>query len=187
MIKIHPFFHEILGETQRPLELVFIILFALITTLFSFVFYNDFISTLPLLNQSILMLLAIDITGGVIANLTYGTDQYYSTRKKARLLFIGIHIQPMLIFLFANLPLWIGFVLWLYTIFCALVLEHLKNHPSQKVFAGFDLFIGIVILFTFQKSLTPFVIFLMLMFLFKVLYSFSVNHYSGGGYESKFQ
>lgn len=184
MIKIHTFFHEILGETQRPVELAFIISFALITTTFSFIFYNDFLSSLPMINQLILLLLTIDITGGVIANLTYGTDQYYSERKKARLIFIGIHIQPMLIFLFTNLPLWIGLVLWFYTIFCARVLEYLKNHPSQKVFAGFDLFIGIVILFALQSSLTPFVTFLMLLFLFKVLYSFSVNHHSGGSHDS---
>ena len=177
MIKIHTFFHEILGETQRPIDLVFIILFALITTTFSFIFYSDFLRLLPILNQVILLLLTLDITGGVIANLTYGTNQYYSTRKKARLIFISIHIQPILIFLFTNLPLWIGFILWVYTLFCALVLEYLKNHPSQKVFAGFNLFLGLVILFAFQSSLTPFVTFLMILFLFKVLYSFSVNHY----------
>jgi hypothetical protein len=177
MIKIHTFFHEILGETQRPIELVFIILFALITTTFSFVFFSDFLRLLPILNQVILLLLTIDITGGVIANLTYGTNHYYSTRKKARLIFIIIHIQPILIFLFTNLPLWIGFILWVYTLFCALVLEQLKNHPSHKVFAGFDLFLGLVILFAFQSFITPFVTFLMILFLFKVLYSFSVNHY----------
>jgi len=177
MIKIHTFFHEILGETQRLIDLVFIILFALITTTFSFIFYSDFLRLLPILNQVILLLLTLDITGGVIANLTYGTNQYYSTRKKARLIFISIHIQPILIFLFTNLPLWIGFILWVYTLFCALVLEYLKNHPSQKVFAGFNLFLGLVILFAFQSSLTPFVTFLMILFLYKVLYSFSVNHY----------
>jgi hypothetical protein len=183
MIKIHKFFHEILGETQRPIELLFIILFALVVTTFSYFFYYDFLSTLPLINQVILILLTIDIAGGVIANLTHGTDQFYAKRKNARLIFIAIHIQPILIFLFTNLPLWIGLILWAYTIFCALILEWLKEHPSLKVFAGFDLFVGLVILFVFQSSLTPFVTFLMFLFLFKVLYSFSVNHYCGDSNE----
>lgn len=179
MIKIHKFFHEILGETQRPIELLFIILFAVVVTTFLFFFYYDFLSTLPLLNQVFLLLLTIDIAGGVIANLTRGTDLYYAKRKNARLIFIAIHIQPILIFLFTSLPLWIGFILWAYTIFCALILEWIKNHPSLKVFAGFDLFVGLIILFAFQSALTPFASFLMILFLFKVLYSFSVNHYSG--------
>lgn len=184
MIKIHKFFHEILGETQRPVELSYIILFALVSTTFSFVFYYDFLRTLPLFNQLILLLLTIDITGGVIANLTHGTDQYYSHRKKARLLFIAIHVQPILIFLLTSLPLWVGFVLWAYTIICALGLERFKNHPSQRVFAGFSLFIGLMILFGFQSLLTPFVTFIMMLFLFKVIYSFSVNHYLGDSNDS---
>lgn len=183
MIKIPKFFHEILGENQKKIELIFIILFAALSTTFLFIFYYDFLSTLPLLNQGILLLLTLDITGGVIANLTYGTDQFYSKRKKTRMVFIAIHIQPILIFLFTKLPLWIGLILWAYTIFCAIILERLKNHPSQKVFAGFDFFVGLVILFGFQSSLTPFVTFLILLFLFKVLYSFSVNHYNGDAYE----
>lgn len=183
MIKIHKFFYEILGENQKPIELIFILLFAVLSTTFSFIFYYDFLNNLPLLNQGILLLLTLDITGGVIANLTYGTDKFYSKRKKARMIFIAIHIQPILIFLFTKLPLWIGLILWAYTIFCAIMLELLKNHPSQKVFAGFNFFIGLVILLGFQSVLTPFVTFLILLYLFKVLYSFSVNHYYGGAYE----
>lgn len=183
MIKINKFFHEILGETQKPIELIFILLFAILSTTFSFIFYSNFLNELPLLNQGILLLLTLDITGGVIANLTYGTDQYYSKNRKARIVFIAIHIQPLLIFLLAGQTLWIGIILWIYTFLGAMTLERFKNHPSQKVFAGFILFVGLVILFGFQSLLTPFVSFLMLLFLFKVLFSFSVNHYSGVAYE----
>ena len=179
MIKIPKFFHEILGETQKKTELMGIILFSLISTTFLFIFYRDTLGLLPLLNQAILLLLTLDITGGVIANLSFGTDRYYAERKNARLVFIAIHIQPLLMFLFAKLPLWIAFILWGYTIICAFALEKLKKHPSQKVFAGITLFIGLGILFIFETSLTTFDSFLMLLFLFKVLYSFSVNHHLG--------
>ena len=179
MIKIHRYFHEILGENQKPIELLFIFLFAVLSTIFSFILYYDFLNNLPLLNQGILLLLTLDIAGGVIANLTYGTDQFYSKRKKARIVFIIIHIQPILIFLFTNQPLWIGLILWIYTIFCAIILELLKKHSSQKVFAVFIFFIGLFILFLFQSVLTAFVNFLIILYLFKVLYSFSVNHYHG--------
>jgi hypothetical protein len=43
--------------------------------------------------------------------------------------------------------------------------------------------VGLGILFWFQNSITPFVTFLMLLFLFKVIYSFSVNHHNGGTHE----
>lgn len=177
MIRIHRYFHEILGENQKPIELLFILLFAVLSTIFSFIHYYDFLNELPLLNQVILLLLTLDIAGGDIANLTYGTDLFYSKRKKARIIFIIIHIQPILIFLFANQPVWIGLIIWLYTIFCAIILELLKKHPSQKVFAIFTFFIGLFILLLFQSVLTAFVNFLIFLYLFKVLYSFSVNHY----------
>lgn len=179
MIKIPKFFHEILGENQRHIELLCIILFSMISTTLLFIYYKDLLSSLPLLNQMILLLLTLDITGGVVANLSYGTNHYYSKKKKARLVFIAIHIQPLLIFLFTKFPLWIGITLWIYTFVCALMLEQLKKHPSQKVFAILTLFIGLGILFALESSLTPFVTFLMFLFLFKVLYSFSVNHYQG--------
>lgn len=183
MIRIPKFFHEILGESQKKIELICIILFAVLSTTFIIIFYADFLNTFSLLSQGMLLLLTLDITGGVIANLSFGTDQFYSQRKKARIVFIAIHIQPLLIFLFTRQPLWIGIILWAYTILGALVLERFKNHPSQKVLAGFNLFVGLVLLFGFQSSLTPFVTFLMLLFLFKVLYSFSVNHHNGGASE----
>ena len=183
MIKIPKFFNEILGETQKKIELICIILFSLISTIFLFTYYKETLILLPLLNQAILLLLTLDITGGVIANLSFGTDRYYSERKNARLVFIAIHIQSLLIFLFAKLPIWIGIMLWGYTIICALILEKLKNHPSQKVFAGITLFIGLGILFIFETQLTSFISLLMFLFLFKVLYSFSVNHHIGDSNE----
>lgn len=180
MIRIPKFFHEILGESQRKIELLCIILFGALSTIFAMLFYADYLNTFSPLIHGILLLLTLDITGGVIANLSFGTDQFYSQRKNARMVFIGIHIQPLLIFLFTRQALWIGIILWAYTILGAIVLEKFKNHPSQKVFAGFILFAGFMLLFGFQSSLTPFVTFLMFLFLFKVLYSFSVNHHIRG-------
>lgn len=180
MIKIPKFFHEILGEEQKKIELILIMIFAILSSVFLVLFYYDSLAELPFLNQMVLILLTLDITGGVVANLSYGTDHYYSTRKQARYVFIAIHIQPILIFIFAQLPLWIGLVLWAYTILCALILERYKNNQSQKVLAGFTFFTGLLIVFGLQNILTTFVLVIMLLYLFKVLYSFSVNHHHGG-------
>lgn len=185
MIKIHNFFHEILGETQKPIELILTIVFAVFATSFSFVFYADFLSTLPHLTKVALLLITLDITGGVLANLTQGTDRFYSARKKARLIFIIIHVQPVLVFFLTNQPWWIGVLLWGYTLVSAIILERIKYHPSQKIAAGFVLFTALAILFGFQSDLTPFVVFLMVLYLFKVLFSFSVNHHVGVTHETK--
>lgn len=179
MIKMPKFFHEILGKEQKIMELVFILIFAITSSIFLFVFFYNDLRVLPVLNQVILLLLTLDITGGVVANLSFGTDTYYSNRKQARYVFIAVHIQVILIIVFAQLPLWIGLVLWAYTILCALTLERYKNSPSQKVLAGFAYSIGLLVVFGFQNMLTTFVVVLCLLYLFKVLYSFSVNHYSG--------
>src|SRR5690554_13606 len=177
MIKIPKIFHEILGEEQRKIDLLFIIVFAISSTVFLSLFYYNDISSLPIINQVILIILTIDITGGVVANLSFGTDNYYMNRRKARYVFIAIHIQVILIFVFAHLPLRIGLILWGYTMLCAIILELYKNNPSQKVLAGFMFSIGLLIVFGFQNMLTTFVVILVLFYLFKLLYSFSVNHH----------
>ncbi|HBT59637.1 MAG TPA: hypothetical protein DEA45_02300 [Acholeplasmataceae bacterium] len=60
---------------------------------------------------------------------------------------------------------------------CAIILELYKNNTSQKVLAGFMFSIGLLMVFGFQNMLTTFVVILVLFYLFKLLYSFSVNHH----------
>lgn len=182
MIKIPSFFREFFGEKQRGVELVATLAFALIATTFIFLVYHESIVRLLRLEFFIFIALTLDITGGVIANLTFGTDQFYAKNRKARLIFIAVHIQPFIYFLITQQPLWIGSALWIYTMVCAIALEMGKNHPSHKVWGGVCLFVGIGLIFVFESALIPLISLVMIMYMFKVLFSFSLNHYHGGNY-----
>lgn len=97
MVKIPSFFHELFGEKQRMVELVATILFAVMASTFIYLHYGCALAQLSILSQVIMIMLILDITGGAIANLTLGTDQFYAKNRKARLLFIAVHVQPLLI------------------------------------------------------------------------------------------
>ncbi len=176
-IKIPKFFFEILGETQTKIELIAIMLFAVLATTAALYGTMTEWTNLGVLKICILILLYFDISGGVIANLSYGTNNHYKVSVKRRLIFIAIHIQPLLISLvFAN-SWWLCFSVWGYTIISALIVNQLYGHPSQKIIGGFMLFVGLIGLQLMPASNVALQILLML-FMIKVIYSFSVDHYA---------
>lgn len=54
----------------------------------------------PLWFNLVLAVLAIDIAGGVISNVTRGTNDYYNARPRKRIVFLQLHIiQPAVLML----------------------------------------------------------------------------------------
>lgn len=176
-IKIPTFFHEILGESQTKIELITIMCFAVVAT--ATVLYGTMSewTSLSALKLSVLILLYFDISGGVIANLSYGTNQHYKVSVKRRLIFIAIHIQPLLLSLVFSNSWWICFSVWGYTIISSLLVNQFYGHPSQKIIGGLMLFIGLIGLQLIPANIVALQIILML-FMIKVIYSFSVDHYA---------
>jgi hypothetical protein len=85
MIQIPKFLHELFGTQQNRSELILIILFTITSTLLVAWFTSPYWQTLTWVQSLVLWLLFLDISGGVVANLSEGTNNYYNDRLKSRL------------------------------------------------------------------------------------------------------
>jgi hypothetical protein len=176
MITIPKFFHELLGEEQSRGSLACIVAFVLITGTVVGVWTFDHWITLPLLQQLIVWLLYADIAGGVIANLTRGTDVYYANRPRARWVFIALHVQPFILIWALQVSWESAVLIWLYTILAAVILNFCRKSKYQRELAGCLLGLGLIILVYVSQSVPHLAAVLYALYLFKVIYSFSVQH-----------
>lgn len=177
MVRIPKFFHEILGEYQRKSALLVIALFVLISgTTAGTLGFNDW-NHLSFIKQLVMWLLFVDIAGGVVANITKGTDMFYHRHPEKRWIFIAIHIQPVILAWSMEFPLIYGVLLSIYTLLFAALLNVWRDAELQPLFAAG--FTGVGLLFTAYFGQTiPFLAAVVLSFyVFKVLYSFSVFHH----------
>lgn len=178
MIKIPKFFHEIFGETQSNWELLMIFDFVFFSGLLLAFFTKNQWGALSPLGLFFLVLLFLDISGGVIANLTAGTNAYYQSRPKARLVFIGIHVQPLLLAWVMGGGFKIAVILWLYTVCMAFLANALRNLPFHRGICGYLTAIGLLIA-AFEPNVLLRILYLF--YVIKVLYNFSVDHANKGG------
>lgn len=148
-IKVHPFLHEILGVESNLTDLLAILLASIALTITVQVLVNDL--DLSLLKNILLLLLTLDIGGGVVANFTEGTNNYYADSMKKKYLFVLLHvIQPLLlgwIFPLTNIMLLFS---TLYTLLCTLLIINIKEHNTQRISAATLLILGITLLFLFN-------------------------------------
>lgn len=195
LVKVPHFFHDILGETVA-ISQVFLIFIG--TALCSLMLWEQGMDQLFMsgLNFKALVvaLLSVDIIAGAIANLTKGTNDFYAKRPLNRLIFIGVHIQPLLLFWLSHEALGYALLgpegilsvkLWLYVLVTGLIVNGF-NSPSlglslsrrhQSTLAMLFVVLGIAGLIGFGADLAPWLQSVYAIFLIKVVYSFSVNHY----------
>jgi len=177
MLKIPKFFHEILGEVQTVKSILIIGTFIIFSSLtIGILGYNDY-KDLSLLKQIITWLLLIDISGGVVANLSKGTDIYYEEHPQKRWLFILIHIQPLILSWSMEFSISIGLIVCLYTILSAFLLNYLRYNENQKMLAGSLTGFGFLLSTYLSQNIPLFASVLFIFYTFKVLYSFSVYHH----------
>jgi hypothetical protein len=134
--------------------------------------WNAEISTFKLI---LLTILALDIAGGVIANFTKGTNNYYSESLRKRYLFIFFHLlQPsILIWIFPNeLQAILG--ISIYTLISSIIVLNVKKQYNQKIIAITLLLLCLILstLLNYSDLLTQL---LMQLFSLKLILAFSVN------------
>jgi hypothetical protein len=175
MLKIPTFFHEILGETQTKFELTLILSFVVCTGLcITLITYNQWVN-LSTLQMVFLILLYLDISGGVISNLTTGTKAYYQNRPRARLVFIAIHIQPLLLAWLLDGDIQLSVLLWIFTLAMALLMSSLRSTSHHRVLCGAVTALGLTLS---ALELNPLLRIFYMLYVIKVLYNFSVNYAS---------
>jgi hypothetical protein len=175
-IQIPKFLHELFGTQQNRCELVLILLFTIFSTLGVAWFTAPYWQTLTWYQNLVLWLLFLDICGGVVANLSEGTNNYYNARPNARWLFIAIHIQPLLLAVVLESPIQVALAVWLYTLFSASLVNRLRAMVYHRLLAGSLLATAIIIYILSGVSLPIPITLIYILYMMKVIYSFSVDH-----------
>lgn len=168
------FLHELFGERTTKIELAMVLLSCLVlSSLLLFHSYSEW-EGLAFWKKVLFVILTLDITGGVIANLTKGTNEYYQANPKARSVFIAVHVQPLILgWLLGNFLL--GVIVWVLTITATLIVTNLKGKGGQRTVGMAAALIGIGFLVMLAEphfALTA----LLALYIFKLVFSFAVDH-----------
>jgi len=172
-IQVHKFLFELFGRETTTFDLLAIVIcslsFAGLTLALK---WNGDISNFKLI---ILTILALDIAGGVVANFTAGTTNYYAESLRKRYLFVLFHLlQPsILIWIFPSELLAILGVS-LFTLTSSIVVLNIKKQYNQRIIALTLLLLSLIlsILLNFSDTLTQMI---MQLFSIKLILAFSVN------------
>ena len=171
--KVHRLFHDLFGRETTTFDLLAIVIgslsFAALTLILK---WNGDISNFKLI---ILTILALDIAGGVVANFTAGTTNYYAESLRKRYFFVLFHLlQPsILIWIFPNeLQAILG--VSIYTLTSSIIVLNINKHYTQRI-AALTLLLLSVILSILLNYSDPLLQIVMQLFSIKLILAFSVN------------
>ena len=172
-IKVHWFFRELFGRETSIVDLSAIIIcsvsFAGLTFLFK---WNEDFSVIK---KIILTILALDIGGGVVANFTSGTNDYYAESLRKRYLFVLFHlIQPSILIWIFPFELLAILGVTLFTLTSSIIVLRLKSPNNQRIVAVTLLLLSLI-LSTLLNYTDPLAQLIMQFFSIKLILAFSVN------------
>lgn len=175
-IKIPKALHELFGEEQIKSELLITIVFAVVS--FVVLIFGTQAEWIGLVwyKLVLLFLLLIDVLGGVAANLSAGTNQYYLKNSTKRWIFIAIHFQPFIFAWLLQSDFMAAFMVWAYTISASTTINLLQGKQYQRILAGALLGFGIMAFILLNFQLPKVVTIIYMLYMFKLIYGFSVNH-----------
>lgn len=172
-IKIHKFLNELFGREATWFDILAIfsgsVSLAIITL--SVIWNVD----MSLIKKVVLTFLALDIGGGVIANFTTGTNNYYAESSSRRYLFVLFHVfQPLLLIWIYPNDLYLILTIALYILLSSLCIINMKKIDIQRVIGITLLLIGILTVqkLSFSNQLLQL---LLLVYSTKLVLAFSVN------------
>lgn len=178
-ITVPKYLHELFGRETTLLEILAILASASAVTIILIGLDLAYFKEIGLIKSVILAILIFDITAGVIANLTAGTNDYYAQEAVKRKIFIVIHIQPLLFSWFLGNYLIESLFAWLYAVTTSLLINSLAENPFQRTIAGASLVVGLTILLVINREMPTFLLVTLILYMIKLIYSFSVNHTLG--------
>ncbi len=177
-IQIPKFLHEVFGKESTIIELTLTLVFAILSTIILLTKTYSEWKGLEIFQIVVILIMAFDISGGVIANFTFSTNNQYKENARARLIFIAIHVQPLIMaFILGGYYLPCALT-WGYSIMSAFIVNKCANHPAQRTIGAEFMAFGILWLILFFYDLPKFLLVILIMYLIKVSFSFAVNHYA---------
>ncbi|MDY7223864.1 hypothetical protein P4637_19475 [Halalkalibacterium halodurans] len=174
-VNVPTFLHDVFGEKPQRGEIIFTLAFGGVLTTALFLAYPDIYEGLPFWRSFVAFLLIFDIFSGCIANFTRSTSNYYAIDHKKRIVFLVIHVHLIVVALLIDVPLWPAVVVWAYTIGGAFIVNGLdKRHQLFVAGSLTAAGLGGIPLFL---PLETYMLVVSVLFMVKVLLSFSVDHY----------
>lgn len=171
--KIPQCLFDVLGERQSLFEVGCAVIFALFGSWVMYSFAGIALDTWKAIAAYVLI---VDVLAGCIANFSVGTNEFYSTRPKKRLIFIAVHIHILVIAWLLAEPMTNAIIIWAYTIGSALLVNALKGRSIQGFVAVNLMCYGILLLI--YLSLPTWFLIVSIFFMIKVAFGFSVDHFA---------
>jgi hypothetical protein len=124
-VDVPTWLHELHGERSTWRDIVTVHLVAWVCAIGVFWLVGGPVGIL-------LAILMVDIAGGVVANVTRGTNDYYARRRGHRIVFLSLHvIQPALLILLTPAPEALVIAVAAWTLLGASVLESLRRSGCE--------------------------------------------------------
>jgi membrane glycosyltransferase len=172
-IQVHKFLFELFGRETTTFDLLVIVIGSLLVAGLTLILkWNSDISNFKLI---MLTILSLDIAGGVIANFTAGTTNYYAESLRKRYFFVLFHLlQPsILIWIFPNDSQAI-LGISIFTLISSIIVLNTKKHNTQRITAITFLLLSFI-LSIFLNYSDPLLKLFMQLFSIKLILAFSVN------------
>lgn len=172
-LKVHKSLQELFGQETTKLDLFLILFGSIALTVTTQIIDSG--NDISFIKKVTLAFITLDIGGGVIANFTEGTNNYYAENIKKRYLFIVIHImQPLILnWIFLNNSFSI-LTITFFTLISAFIVTSIKQNTTQKAVAATLTLIGVILAFSLYFSTTALHL-ILLFYLIKLILAFSVN------------
>jgi hypothetical protein len=172
-IKVHRFFRELLGRETKILDLLAIVISAFCLAVLTLLFKWN--ADLSVIKKTVLTILALDIGGGVVANFTSGTNNYYAESLSKRYLFVLFHLsQPSLLIWIFPSELLALFGVTIFTLISSIFVLRSKSPNNQRII-GVTLLLLSLILTSLLNYTDPLAQLIMQFFSLKLIIAFSVN------------
>ncbi len=172
-IKIPKALQELHGENSPLFNIILVYFIGLIA--FFLVFLSLENSGISLIKRIIVSFIFFDIAGGVIANLSSSTNQYYQKNERIRIIFLLLHIlhPAVVIWVFPSSWILIGGVAAL-TLMGGVALHFIPDNEKRQVLAAALLVLGVLGSLYLQAEVQVLYAFAPL-FMVKLLIGFSVK------------
>jgi hypothetical protein len=140
--------HELHGDKTRLSTLVLVYLSGVIAA--GLVLILLLPNELPLWKMMLIAVLYVDIAGGVVANLSTSTNQYYQDRNQQRTIFALLHILQPAIFILVFPAAWLYYVFsGLYTLMSIGIVSQFQDSELQQNAAALLVVVGVALSFAF--------------------------------------
>ena len=175
VVRIPGPFRLIHGETATLFDVLLVYVVGIVFGLLALLFAFTRVEALPVWKAALLFVLAADVSGGVVAGFTAGTDAYYGSRPGLLWGFIFMHfIEPGLLFLLFDGKVAYWIFLYAFTVAAASLVTIIPGRARQQGAATALVVIGIVILLPIGLS-TPFLAWFGPVYMLKLILGFAVR------------